>query len=542
MPDETSETPHQVALSTKVLVGALIVVSNVVGAAILVGLGAWVLPFRALVSDETAALRTNLLLLGGYAPLAGLAAFAFGWAWLRVPEPPGPAPTAAELACHRQRARRVVLRAPVRLAVVQAVPWTIGVALFAVVDASWSRTLAGAVACMIALGGIATVTVAYRFSELVMRREVARVFVQEPPTEKGLPGVAVRSLGAWVMGTGVPLLGVVLTAGTSLIYADYFTVQRLGLVVLVLALVSLSVGFLVTVLSSTSIVASVTAVRRALRRVEQGDLATRVRVSDTTELGLLQSGFNTMVAGLRERDRVRELFGRQVGEAVAEAALAGDVELGGEVREVAVLFVDLVGSTALAATRPPTEVVARLNVFFTEVVDAVERHGGWVNKFEGDAALAVFGAPQHVDGPATRALATARELADRLERRGAHAGIGVSAGEAVAGHVGDARRYEYTVIGDPVNEAARLCDLAKRSRRWGESGDAAWRGVAASGAALERADRDEARRWLVIGAERLRGRTADTRVAVPRDRHVTTSLDVTAAATLDEATNGVTRR
>ncbi|WP_433801345.1 adenylate/guanylate cyclase domain-containing protein [Actinomycetospora sp. CA-084318] len=536
MSDGTREAPHQVAWSTKVLVGALIVISNVVGAAILVGLAGWVLPFRALVTDETAALRTNLVLLGVYAPVAGMAAFAFGWAWLRVPDLPGPHPSGADLERHRQRARRVVLRAPVRLAVVQAVPWTIGVALFAVVDATWSRTLAVAVAAMIALGGIATVTVAYRFSELVMRREVARVFVHEPPTEQGLPGVAVRSLGAWVMGTGVPLLGVVLTAGTALLYADYFTVARLGLVVLVLSLVALGVGFLVTVLSSTSIVASVTAVRRALRRVERGDLDARVLVSDTTELGLLQAGFNTMVAGLRERDRVRELFGRQVGEDVAEAAVAGEIELGGEVREVAVLFVDLVGSTALAASRPPTEVVARLNVFFTEVVDAVERHGGWVNKFEGDAALAVFGAPQAVDDPAARALATARELADRLERTGAHAGIGVSAGEAVAGNVGDARRYEYTVIGDPVNEAARLCDLAKRSRRWGEGGDAAWRGVAASGAALERAGAAEARRWLVIGAERLRGRTSDTRVAVPRDRHVSSSADAVRAT--PEVTRG----
>ncbi|MEJ2871836.1 adenylate/guanylate cyclase domain-containing protein [Actinomycetospora sp. OC33-EN08] len=511
------EAPHQVAWATKVLVGALVVVSNVLGAAILVGLAAWVLPFRALVDDETSALRANLVLLGLYAPLAGLAAFGFGWAWLRVPDPPGPAAGAEAVARHHRRARRVVLRAPVRLAVVQAVPWTIGVGLFAVVDAAYSTTLALAVACMIALGGIATVTVAYRCSELALRREVAQVFVREPPTERGLPGVAVRSLGAWVMGTGVPLLGVMIAAGTSLVYADYFTVDRLGRVTLVLASMAFAVGFLVTALSSTSIVASVTAVRRALRRVEQGDLDTVVEVSDTTELGLLQSGFNTMVAGLRERDRMRELFGRQVGRDVADAAMTGTSELGGEVREVAVLFVDLVGSTALAATRPPTEVVERLNVFFTEVVEAVERHGGWVNKFQGDAALAVFGAPQDVGDAAAGALATARELAGRLERVGAHAGIGVSAGEAVAGNVGDARRYEYTVIGDPVNEAARLCDLAKR----GAAGTgSSWRGVVASGAALERAGDEEARRWVVVSAERLRGRIADTEVAVPRDHHV----------------------
>ncbi|MFC5065290.1 adenylate/guanylate cyclase domain-containing protein [Actinomycetospora atypica] len=512
------EAPHTVAMSTKVIVGAIIVISNVVGAALLVGLAVYVLPFDALVTDVSGAITVNLVLLGVYAPLAGLAAFAVGWSWLRVPPPPAPTATAAAFERHRARARRVVLRAPLRLAVVQAVPWTFGVALFAAVDATYySVMLAVAVGCTIALGGITTVTVAYRSCELALRREVARVFVHQAPTERGLPGVAVRSLGAWVMGTGVPLLGVALTAGTALVYADYFTVSRLGLVVLVLALLSFAVGFLVTALSSTSLVASVTAVRRAQRRVERGDLDVTVEVSDTTELGLLQAGFNTMVAGLRERDRVRELFGRQVGEAVAEAAVAGELELGGEVREVAVLFVDLVGSTHMAASRPPTEVVARLNVFFSEVVDVVEGCGGWVNKFEGDAALAVFGAPNELTDPAAGALAAARALAGRLRAIDVRAGIGVSAGEAVAGNVGDARRYEYTVIGDPVNEASRLCDLAKTSATH----------VAASGAALDRAG-DEAARWIVIGSEHLRGRTAPTEVAVPRDRWVTAPVPVEA--------------
>jgi adenylate cyclase len=207
---------------------------------------------------------------------------------------------------------------------------------------------------------------------------------------------------------------------------------------------------------------------------------------------------------------VRELFGQQVGEDVAAAAVAGEFELGGEVREVAVLFVDLVGSTQLASTRPPKEVMARLNRFFAEVVDVVEGHGGWINKFEGDAALAVFGAPTDHDEAAGAALAAARALADRLDsaRVAIRAGIGVSAGEAVAGNVGVARRYEYTVIGDPVNEAARLCDVAKTTRER----------VAASGAALARADRAEADRWTVTGTRRLRGREADTEIGVPAVR------------------------
>jgi adenylate cyclase len=236
-----------------------------------------------------------------------------------------------------------------------------------------------------------------------------------------------------------------------------------------------------------------------------------------------------MVAGLRERDRVRELFGQQVGEDVAAAAVAGRVELGGEVRDVAVLFVDLVGSTRLAATRPPTEVMARLNRFFADVVDVVEGHGGWINKFEGDAALAVFGAPTDHDDGATAALATARALAERLDRGtiAIRAGIGVSAGEAVAGNIGVARRYEYTVIGDPVNEAARLCDVAKTIPGR----------VAASGAALDRAADDERGRWTVTGSRRLRGREADTEIAVPTARHARAD----AADEPETARSGVTR-
>ena len=122
-------------------------------------------------------------------------------------------------------------------------------------------------------------------------------------------------------------------------------------------------------------------------------------VYDNTELGQLQAGFNTMVEGLRERERIRDLFGRHVGREVAEAAAArsDEIHLGGEVRPVAVLFVDLTGSTTMAADRPPEEVVGVLNRFFGIVVECVDRTGGWINKFEGDAALAVFGAPIDLD-------------------------------------------------------------------------------------------------------------------------------------------------
>jgi adenylate cyclase len=212
-------------------------------------------------------------------------------------------------------------------------------------------------------------------------------------------------------------------------------------------------------------------------------------------------------AGRRERERIRDLFGRQVGVDVARQALASDVRLGGAVAEAAVLFVDLVGSTALAASRPPEDVVATLNRFFADCVTTVEEHGGWINKFQGDAALAIFGAPVAVADACGRALRCARTLDDRLRRHADafQAAMGVAAGPAVAGHIGAERRFEYTVIGDPVNQAARLTDLAKL-----EPGR-----VLASGAALDRAEAGEASQWTRGELVLLRGRAEQTLLARP---------------------------
>jgi adenylate cyclase len=175
-----------------------------------------------------------------------------------------------------------------------------------------------------------------------------------------------------------------------------------------------------------------------------------------------------MVAGLRERRTLEDLFGRHVGTEVARLAVdRGDVALGGERREVGVVFVDVIGSTQLAQSRPPEEVVAILNQLFATIVRVVSDEGGWVNKFEGDGALCVFGAPVSSTDYAQRALRAARTLRRELlalamVEPALDAAIGVSAGTAVAGNVGAEQRYEYTVMGSPVNEAARLTAEAKQ--------------------------------------------------------------------------------
>ena len=174
------------------------------------------------------------------------------------------------------------------------------------------------------------------------------------------------------------------------------------------------------------------------------------------------------------------------------------------------MFVDLIGSTAMAEVLPPGEVVATLNAYFDAVVDVVTAEGGWVNKFQGDGALCVFGVPAHQPDHAARALRAARALNARLvalgeDHPGLDAGIGVSTGTVVAGNVGSEERFEYTVIGRAVNEAARLTDLAKRR-------DAR---ILASAAAV-RAAGAEAANWSARGTVGIRGQQAPTEIFEPR--------------------------
>jgi class 3 adenylate cyclase len=213
-----------------------------------------------------------------------------------------------------------------------------------------------------------------------------------------------------------------------------------------------------------------------------------------------------MVTGLAERERVRDLFGRHVGTNVARRAIEEGASMSGDVQEAAILFIDLTGSTELAASHPPEQVAEVLNEFFNIVVNAVDAREGLINKFQGDAALAVFGAPLWSDGAASAALATARTLGEHLrELPLVDFGIGVSAGAVFAGNIGAENRYEYTVIGDPVNEAARLADLAKTSDRR----------ILCSSAAIERADGAERKHWTAKGSEVLRGRSVGTEISAP---------------------------
>jgi adenylate cyclase len=310
----------------------------------------------------------------------------------------------------------------------------------------------------------------------------------------------------WMLGSGVPVIGIALTAIFALSLRN-LTETQFGVAVVTLAGATLVFGFILMWILSWLIATPVRVVRAALRRVEEGDLDCNLVVFDGTELGELQSGFNAMVHGLRERERLRDIFGRHVGREVAAAAERERPKLGGEERHVAVVFVDIVGSTQLVTKRPATEIVQLLNRFFAVIVDETDRHSGLVNKFEGDAVLAVFGAPNRLERPEDEALAAARAIADRLEREvpECQAGIGVAAGEVVAGNVGAKERFEYTVIGEPVNEAARLCELAKSEPAR----------LLASSETVNAASETERAHWCLGDTVTLRGHDEPIQVAAP---------------------------
>ncbi|ADB52599.1 adenylate/guanylate cyclase domain-containing protein [Conexibacter woesei] len=481
-----------------------IVLANTIGALVVIAFALLALPKPDGEADG-GVLALNLGLAGVYVLLA----LVVGVVWGRRAVEAGPHGTGGWLAADRAAdaaERTHVLRAPLRIMKVQAALWGGATVCFAVLDGIVHPLLGLGVGLTVALGGLTTSAFGYLLGELALRPIVARALDHAAPDRRGVPGVATRWLLAWTLGTAVPVVGLVMIGIVAFTNVD-ITITSLAISIVVLGPIALLFGVFVTLLAVYATVHPIGAIRRALARVEEGDYDVELQVWDSSEIGELQGGFNAMASGLRERERMRDLFGRQVGADVARQALAHDVRLGGEVRDVTVLFVDLVGSTALAARLAPEQVVALLNRFFADVVDVVEGCGGWINKFQGDAALAIFGAPAPLDGAQARALRAARELHERLR---AHAGeldfgIGVAGGDAVAGHVGAERRFEYTVIGDPVNEAARLSDLAKQKPGR----------VLASASTVARAGDAERAQWALGEQVTLRGRATPTQLASP---------------------------
>ncbi len=416
------------------------------------GLGVLVvtLYFQLLVPRSQTAFedtRLNLFVFGSYLAVMFLIALPVNAAllgravrWVREDRAPG------------SKERALLFTLPTFETASALLSWFVAAVLFGIINEDFRQVAAG-----IALAGVVSCTMLYLLLEGHFRPLFA-LALKHADLPEDRRDVGPRLMLAWLLGSGVPL--------AAIAFGNLFNPMPLDPVRLAwIGIVSLIAGGIVMSLAARSVTRPVERIRLGLRRIEEGDLEVDLPVDDLGELGRLTQGVNHLASGIREREELRDLFGRQVGQAgLAEMAVPGSGgEAQGELRDVTVLFVDLRGYTSYAENHSPAEVVEMLNRFFASVVAVVNREGGWINKFEGDAAMCIFGAPQDQPDHRDRALRAASALPRQLAADGGplSAGIGVASGEVLAGFVGTPERFEYTVIGDVVNVAARLCEAAK---------------------------------------------------------------------------------
>jgi adenylate cyclase len=236
--------------------------------------------------------------------------------------------------------------------------------------------------------------------------------------------------------------------------------------------VGIAFGLCSALLIGRSVAHPVDQLRLAAQSITQGKLDVEVPLRRADEFGALISEFNRMIAGLREKERLRQTFGLHVGEQAAKHILAHDPGLGGTEQVVTVMFVDIRSFTARSAQLAPDQAVQLLNEFLRAMVQVVEQeHHGMINKFLGDGFMALFGIGDDAEHHADAAVAAARGMERKLEQlnhervqRGGESiefGIGINTGPAIVGSIGSPDRMEFTVIGNTVNIASRIETLNK---------------------------------------------------------------------------------
>ncbi|WP_084655073.1 adenylate/guanylate cyclase domain-containing protein [Nocardia altamirensis] len=387
---------------------------------------------------------------------------------------------------------RQVLRLPIIITTRALAVWSIGIILGPLILVQLApNTDPMVTAALFALGGFESVGLTFLIVDRLIRPTIPVVAAVLGPTMHWSSSVLVRVVVSWAVASALPLLMLIVVLANPV--ADPNDRVRTAIY---LSIVGLGVGALATAFLARAVASPMRMLRAALDRITKGELDVRVPVGSTSEIGRLENSVNELAANLSERQRMRDLFGRHVGTEVAERALAGGLDLTGDVRTVTALFVDVTGSVELSTGLPPEEFVAKLNRLLATVVAATEENNGLVNKFEGDAALCIFGAPIALRDNATPALRAARRIRDEVVAAGElDIGIGVAHGPVFAGDVGSDTRLEYTVIGDAVNEAARLTSEAKEVPRR----------ILVSGSVIEAAAAHEGAKWALYETILLRG-------------------------------------
>lgn len=320
-----------------------------------------------------------------------------------------------------------------------------------------------------------------QFGELLAHTDESRVFAREDMNENKLVGIA-KSQSATqgqkkfsMNDTNENLFGAYVKSKLGLtvfsqipeevVLAPARQVRNQALYITGLAI---ALSILVIFLVSVSLTSPIERLAGLIKVVSKGnfDVKARAQVKSHDEVGDLASAFDQMTEGLKERDKVKTLFSKFHGSSVAEEMIKSDLSVGGQNKEVVVFFSDIRGFTAYSEKRSPEEVVEMLNEYFGTMVTQINKHEGIVDKFIGDAIMAVWGAPKNGPKDAHHAVRACIEMRIQLaalnEKRIARGqdpiniGMGLHAGRAISGTIGSQERMEYTVIGNTVNTASRI--------------------------------------------------------------------------------------
>jgi adenylate cyclase len=272
-----------------------------------------------------------------------------------------------------------------------------------------------------------------------------------------------KTLGAFAK-TSTDLI-VVSEIPMSVIYGPSLLVKKNSYFILGLAL---SISFFLTFLFSQTLTSPIEKLLGLTKEIAHGnfDIVARDIVKSHDEVGFLAKAFDDMTVGLKERDKIKNLFNKFHGTSVTEELLKDEIKLGGKKKTVTVFFSDIRGFTDFSEGHTPEEVVSMLNEYFEVMVHIINIHGGVVDKFIGDAIMAIWGVPHAKEDDIFKAVTACLEMRmalnelnkDRIERglTPIKIGMGLHTGEAISGQIGSSERMEFTVIGDAVNTASRI--------------------------------------------------------------------------------------
>ncbi len=245
---------------------------------------------------------------------------------------------------------------------------------------------------------------------------------------------------------------------------------RLESTLLNIFLITVVISFLISLMLAKKVTHPVKILTESASKIKLGNYTERIEINLKDEIGQLADSFNSMARGLEEKEKVRNLLGKVVSTEIAEELLSRDIELGGEEKDVSILFSDIRNFTSICEGYSAKQILNMLNIYLTAMSEAIEESQGLIDKYIGDAVMALFGAPNDDPESASHAIAAARLMSDKLKKLNAqnvfgdltiNIGIGISSGRVVAGNMGSPSRLNYTVIGDTVNLSSRLEGLTK---------------------------------------------------------------------------------